>query len=914
MSDEEIKFNFDQTKKVFNKAVKWFSKDKVKIILPLAILAALVVIGIWIRTQNLSLLHDATTGKYIPLALDPFYWLREAQTILQPGGLPAIDPYRKIVASVFSAELLPRVIVGLYTFLHWFNSSITLQFADVIYPVIAFALGVVAFYFLVYKLTKSKVTAVISSAFLTIIPTYLYRTMAGFSDHDALGTFAFLITILVYTFALSWLNKENKNPLRKNLILAGIFGVVVGFLSDFTLASWGGIFEFIPMIIPLSFTIFWILKMKDFDSGKKELPKFLVFYISFFVLSLFSGLIYGFPMASMLDRFLLTPSSLLAGLSIAFVIIDFIVVKYVSKIPIKNIKKNHILLSLGLGIFLGILVLAVHKGVGSFFSDIVTTLLHPFGTSRVGLTVAENAQPYISDWLSQTGPIFFWLFFAGLATFGINISRGIKNKKRKGGFIALWTMFIAGLLLTRLSATSILNGTNFISKALYFGSILAFLIYCIYLYRKDDIRISPEFLVLFSLMVFMLIAARGAARLIFTVTPFACLFVGYLIFNLASYAKKAKDDLLKMVLVLALIGVLIASIFSFNNLASASITQAKYTGPSADYQWQYAMQWVRNNTPINATFAHWWDYGYWVEYLGNRSTIADGGHFEGSFRDHLIGRYLLTEPNPNMSLSFMKSNNVSYLLIDPSDLGKYPAYSIIGSDNSSTDRYSSAPIMPVDSAQTQVQGNSTVRAYQNVVATDADILYNSSQGQVFIPQGQAYVVGVIINETKVRGTVTFSQPEEVIYYNNQRIDLPMRYLYYNGQLLDFRNGYASAAYILPALSQTSTSYQIDYFGSMIYLSPKVFSSLFAQLYLMDDPFNKYPTITLAHAQDDQVLQSLKAQGFTGNFVYYGGNFDGPIKIWNVKYPSYILSKEEFTRYSGTYAEFDNLTITKGISK
>ncbi len=910
MSDEEIKFNFDQTKKAFRQAIAWFGKDKVRTILPLAILAALVIIGVLIRIQNLSLLHDATTGKYIPLALDPFYWLRMAQTIVQHGSLPAIDPYRIIQGGVgFSPELLPKAIAGLYGFLHFFNQNVTVGFADVIYPVIAFAIGLILFYFLVYTLTKSKVTSLISSAFLAIIPTYLYRTMAGFSDHDALGTFAFLLTILVYTFALNWLNKENKN-FRKGLILAGALGAAVGFLSDFTLASWGGIFEFIPMIIPLSFVIFWVLKMKDFDSGKKDLPKFLAFYISFFILSLFSGLIYGFPFSSMLDRFLLTPSSLLAGLSIVFVIIDFVIVKYAEKIPLKNIKKNHVLWSLGLGIILGIILLMAQKGIGSFFSDITNTLLHPFGTERVGLTVAENAQPYISDWLSQTGPIFFWLFFAGLITFGINISQGIKNRKRKGGFVALWIIFIGGLLLTRLSATSILNGTNFLSKFLYFGSMIAFLIYCIYLYKKNDIKISPGHLVLFSLMVFMLIAARGAARLIFTVTPFACLFVGYLIFNLASYARKVKDDLLKMFLVIALIGVLIASIFSFNNLAMASITQAKYTGPSDDYQWQYAMQWTRNNTPLNATFAHWWDYGYWVEYLGNRSTIADGGHFEGSFRDYMIGRYILTEPNPNLSLSFMETNNVSYLLIDPSDLGKYPAYSSIGSDASGTDRYSSAPVMASNQNQMQVQGNSTVRVYQNVVLNDADIVYNTSQGQMFIPRGQAYVIGVIINTTKNGASTSFAQPKMILYYNNQQISIPLRYVYFDNQLIDFGGGYPGAAYMLATFSQSGTTANIDKLGSIIYLSPKVFNSLFAQLYLMNDPFNKYPTMKLAHAQYGQLLQSVRAQGFAGNFLEYGGRFYGPIKIWNVKYPNYIVPFKGFLDKSGTYGEFDNATVTK----
>ncbi len=916
MSDE-IKLNLDSTKKLIKKATNWFNEDRNVKILFLVLLATLIVVGVLIRIQNISLLVDHTTGNYIPLALDPFYWLREATTILQNGHLPAIDPLKHIQGGAgFSSEILPYVIVLLYKFLHFFNSSITLGFADIIYPVIAFALGIIVFYFLTHVLTKSKIAAIIASAFLVIIPTYLYRTMAGFSDHDALGTLMFLSTILVFAYSLNWLDKkkEKGKSLKNNpLFIAGLLGLAVGFMSALTLASWGGIFEFIPMIIPLSFMIMWILKIRDLDEGKKELPKLLTFYISFFVFSLFSGLIFGFSFGALVDRFITTPSSLLSSLTLAFVIIDFLIVKYADKLPIKKIKKTHVLWALGIGVFLGLMVLILHRGgVGVFFGDIVNTLLHPFGTGRVGLTVAENAQPYISNWISQTGTIFFWLFFAGLIPIGISMSKGIKTRKRRITFSILWIFLISGLLLSRISATSVLNGTNFLSKLFYFGSIIIFLIYAVNVYIKEEIKISPNLLILFSMTIFMLIAARGAARLIFTVTLFACLAVGYLIYSLGSYYKqlKHKDDLLKMILILLLLGSIIASAFSFNSLMTQSINQAKYTGPSATTQWQSAMQWVRNNTPTGAVFAHWWDYGYWVEYLGERGTIADGGHFEGPFRDHLIGRYILTEPNPNASLSFMKTNNISYLLIDPSDLGKYPAYSIIGSGNSSSDRYSSAPVMPISSAQTKTIGNTTMRAYQNVVPTDQDIVYNFSSGQqLFIPQGQGYTIGVILNTTKENTTFAFGQPEMVLYYNNQQLRVPLRYIYFNGQLIDFGTGFPGAAYLLPTLVQGSTGIQVNNMGSIIYLSPKVFNSLFAQLYLMNDPLNRYPTVTLAHAQYDPVLTSLRSQGFTGDFVYYNG-FDGPIKIWNVKYPSYIATMSGFLDTTGTYAEFDNSTFTK----
>ena len=39
--------------------------------------------------------------------------------------------------------------------------------------------------------------------------------------------------------------------------------------------------------------------------------------------------------------------------------------------------------------------------------------------------------------------------------------------------------------------------------------------------------------------------------------------------------------------------------------------------------WLDAMSWLQNNTPENAIIASWWDYGYWITTLSDRTTIID---------------------------------------------------------------------------------------------------------------------------------------------------------------------------------------------------------------------------------------------------------------------------------------------------
>jgi len=920
---DTISINAAEIKKGFGAAIDFFKNKKVRNILIIVLLLSVIILGIWIRTQNLGLLVDQTTGEYIPTALDPFYFLRLTETILEQGGYPEFDAMRYLPNSQvgFSKSLLPWAGILVYKAANIFGDY-SIQYTSIIFPIVFFVFGVILFFFLVYLLTNSKITALISSIFLTILPTYLYRSMAGFFDHEVIGMFAFFLILIGYTFALKFLNKEEEEKKdKKYLYKVILFGALVGALAVFTIASWKGISNFLFMVIPLSFVLFWLIKTKDLEKNKAKINSLFIFYIVFFASTILFGLGYGFDLSGILNATVLSSTSILNGIVLLFIISDFFMIKFGKKIPIKGIKDYRLVFSVGIMILLGLLFsVIIYGNLFSVVKDIVGRLLHPFGTGRVGLTVAENRAPYLKDWINETGKILFWLFVGGLIVIGANISKAVKKQWRKIGFIFFWVLLILGILFSKFSPTSMFDGINFISKLFYFGSIIVFGIYCVRLYSKEKLNIKPEWLLVFSWMVFMLIAARGAIRLFFVTTPFVCLSVGIFISGLASYYKKSKDDLGKMLLGILLVGVIIASLFSFTNLATASISQAKVTGPSAHIQWQQAMEWVRENTPENAIFLHWWDYGYWVQYLGKRPTLADGGHFEGAFRDHLIGRYLLTTPYPETALSFMKTNNVSYLLIDPTDLGKYSAYSKIGSDEN-WDRFSAISVMSYDPQQTQETQDKTKRIFVGGVGVDDDIIYELDGRQVFLPgpifdevgdiKWKSFVGGVILETSEAGGTISLSQPIGIFIYNNQRYDIPIRYIYYQDKIADFGNGLDAIIRVIPSIVGAGQQISVENLGAVIYLSPKVSKSLFAQLYLMNDPFNNYQTIRLAHSQDDPVIASLKAQGLNfGEFVFFRG-FRGPIKIWETTdIPDDILIMEEFSRREGDWAEFDNLGFVR----
>ena len=120
-------------------------------------------------------------------------------------------------------------------------------------------------------------------------------------------------------------------------------------------------------------------------------------------------------------------------------------------------------------------------------------------------------------------------------------------------------------------------------------------------------------------------------------------------------------------------------------------------------------------------------------------------------------------------------------------------------------------------------------------------------------------------------------------------------------MLDFgsdNNSVDSVIKIVPSLSRSQQGTSINQKGSAMYLSRKVSKSLVAQLFILDDPFNKYESLELVHKEPDQVVEMLKMQNAIPqeeDFVKYGG-IRGPIKIWAAEdIPEDIIAHKEFTQ-------------------
>lgn len=860
----------------------------------------LLIVLFWsasIRTSNLPLLKDSTSGEYIPIALDPFYFLRVAETIAEnDGSLPEHDPlrYNPVRGTGWHPEIMPHVVVSMYRISSIFDSDSDLRYIDVVSPVIFYGIGLILFFFMVYVLSRKKSIALLASIFLAFNPAYIYRTMAGFSDHESIGMVAFFLAILIYSIALIYLEKR-KTKLWTSVVL----GVVAALATLLSYASWSGVTFFLFIIIPLSFFLVWIFRAKHPDEMRDFSIKGVVFYLGWIIFSILLAPLFN-RTASNIWSLLLSDTNIVSLAVLVFIIVDFAVIS--SKTPWAK-KKFRLIYSFVGTVILGFIGLfLIGKNPFSLVVSMVGRLIKPFGSGRFGTTVAENAQPFLQNWISNIGPQIFWLFLFGSFLFGIYLARKIKNRKRAIIFGVLYVFMIFGVVFSKYSAASVLNGSNFISQALYVVSLLAFWIYFFYLYFHESFEWSARDSVVFALVFYAIIAGRAAARVFFAITPFFCFIAAYLVVELFFEWQKSREEILKTVSIVLFILALVVSFIALFSAYGPVVGTAASTGPSANAHWQGAMSWVRNSTPEDSVFSHWWDYGYWVQSLGERATVADGGHFQGAEDgNHKIGRYVLTTPNPDTAYAYFKSMDITHLLIDQTDLGKYPAYSKIGSDNG-WDRFSSIPAATYDPSKIVETADSKTFVYGVQGVVDKDIMYDSDgdgKTDIFLPgpsfdengnaDAKSFVIGVLYSTKD--GAI--EQPRAVYYLNGQQFQIPLRYAYINGEILDYKSGVEAVAYIFPGIIQGPSSASIDPMGAVAYLSPMTQESLFARVYLMDNAFGDYDDLKLVHEEHDPVVNSIRSQNLNiGGFVYYQG-FRGPIKIWETGYPDDTPVIEEF---------------------
>ncbi len=895
-----------------------FLKDHKRLIIWL-LLAFIIYTSLSFRFANLGSLKDATTGKYIAADLDAFLWYRYGEYILEHGTHPTFDPMRFVPVGEYWEPLLhplvgfPYFLAYLYKFIHFFNSTVTYDYIYVIYPSIV--LGITLFvFFLLVKTVFSAPAALLATAALGYHPAYLFRTMTGVADHDAVGMLMLTLSLYLYIIAL----KQEKK-------WSGLFvGFLTGLSTILMVIVWPGGGNFLYLILGGTTIIQIFLNVFH----ENEYYAYTAWFVTFA-----SGLDYLglFDISQLIGSTTTELASAAFGMATVYYFLFEKNLFGQADLLRKNMPSG--ITSILCIVILGFIVISVVHGpffLSNKAGKLYTDLISPWGKDRWQLTVAEQHQPYLVDWYGQMGKYYVIFFLLASIFLFYETIKPLANllKKLQTHYLSIPTIvlfyvaFIFSLTYSRYSQSSLLNGTNTLSVWLYLGSLVMFIggflgLYLYLFYQSKEnkgtfyetvAQINKIYVLIFVWFFFMVIGARGAIRLLFTFAPITTLLFGYFttrLFELA-YALHNQTYRIPALVILAL---LVLSPMSLGGSIGKGLlfqyyegskAQASYTGSPYNQQWQFGMDWVRRNTPLDAVFAHWWDYGYWIQTGGGRATVTDGGN-EHSYWNYQMGRHVLTAANQTEALDVLAAHNASHFLMVSDEIGKYTAFSSIGSDEN-YDRYSWINEFTINPQQTRETRNSTIFLYQGQYPLDHDFMYN---GQLY-PKAAAGIGGFFVpfaevsvkqGNTTVKQTAVLQPAAAIFNSNGQRTDIPLECIYINGQYIKFpQQGLKGCLRIMPSINGK----QQNPIGAGLYVSEVGIHALWTNLYLFDKKNPDFPTDSFESVYDDSNNMPL---------LMYNGRLIGPMRIWKINYPKdFFLDENKRKQYIGF--EHENPAATR----
>lgn len=843
-----------------------FIKEK-KLWIQYIILIIIIWIGANIRAKPLNRLIDQTTGKYISLELDSTIFLRYAKYIVENGSLFNIDPMRSAPLGgdlSYLGTFVSYFVAYLYKVLNLFIPSITVEYVDLIYPIIATAILSVFLFLLVRRFFDWKV-GLLSVFLINILPSFLFRSLGGSSDHDILGMM--FMVMALYFYVVAWQSEKTSHSV--------IFGIITGLITTLGYLT-AGLITFVFLIIGF----FLIIELFLEKFNKRD----------YFVLISWLGTIILFLTVILQKISIMTFLNSLTTFPAFFVLIASTFYLFIYQKNVLNIKSKiklpggilSILFMFVLLFILGVVFLGGINFISSKYYLINMHLFESFKVTRWVTTVAENHKPFVTDWFGQMGKLYVYSFIIGSIFL---FYQAIKKIKRAKLISIIYALFIFSYVFSRYSGSSTLNGETAISNFMLVGSAIIFGLIIAYLFLRSFYKdketfqkireIDKKYIFIIVWFLLMILAATSAIRLLFEFTPITAVVISFFVFYLVNLLWKQKNQYFKY------IGILVIFFLLLNPLTFATGLIPEYYGRSmaqaegsvAGYNplWQKAGKWARENTPEGSIFAHWWDYGYWVQSGFERPTITDGGNFIGWW-NFLMGRYVLTGNSSEDSLKFLYAHNASYVLMVSEEIGKYPAYSLIGSDEN-LDRYSSIPIFNLDTANTQETREETLLLFRGGAGLDENLIFNEK----LYPAGSAGIGAIIVPMIQENDRISFKQPYAAIIYQGQQTDVPIKCIYTDkGKQTFGGNGLDACVKIVPTIQNN----QMNPIGIAIYLSEKVKDSFFARAYIGNE---KIAGFELVYDNEGQLPLAV-----------YNGRMFGPIRIWKVNYPKGLeLTKEEY---------------------
>ncbi len=549
---------------------------------------------------------------------DPFFNYRATQYLLD-NGLDAYVHWHDTMSwypagrDVFDTAQVPLHVTDAVLY-KIFGGGMSLYDFTIIFPVVFGSMTVIVIFALVRVLGGTS-AGLFASLFFALSPPIIVRGTIGWFKSEPLGLFYGLLGVYLF---LSGLKSKNKKVAAAKMVGGGFF-LATGF------ASWGGI-EFFLLPLGLFFVALPFIR-KDHNFLLWAVPLFVA------VTMVISGGLFARPGPTFVFG--------MRGFAMIGPTILLVIIIFIQKYSKEQHRMRNSLLALAALVIIGGMVLSS----GAFHSTSFRYLnaMDPFLTSEDPLvdSVAEHATPTLAQNFSYFSVL---MLFAGL---GIWLVFRKKNGDENTSKFSLRNeMIVFALIIGIVGAYS---GSTFsrlelltATSVIILSSIgLAILVTDILKKENKQVKVIES-------------SNKGTTRTRKETTPI-----------------KKTSDLLGRIPKIAFVAVIVAlflvpTLYPVNgNWISITKSPPTILNGGSNFaistsDWPDALNWLKTNTPKDSVVASWWDYGYWIQTLGERTTIADNATVDTNVIAN-IARMLLDSPDE--AWKALKKMGANYVLV-----------------------------------------------------------------------------------------------------------------------------------------------------------------------------------------------------------------------------------------------------------
>jgi dolichyl-diphosphooligosaccharide--protein glycosyltransferase len=447
----------------------------------------------------------------------------------------------------------------------------------VLFPVIMATLTVLVIYF-VGKDIGGKEVGLFAALFLALSSSYISRTSLGFFDDETVGIFGILLLIFFFLRSI-----DPQRSARNSFAYAVAGGLSLGYLFS----SWGASRYALGIVVIF---VFILLILRRYS------PRLFISYGTTFGISLLIA-----AAVPKLGLKFLTEPTVLAVAGIFLLLFTYEISRRI------KVNKNKLIFVVGFLALIVVLFFALSRFglIGSIEEKFISTI---FPSERLGEGTVQQLVQSVQEHRPATWGSFYYDLGIGVFFVPIGLYFAVQNPTNRNIFLLIFgltAIYFAGsmarLSLLLAPAVSILWALALVQLIRPFATILRENPNISKRKMRFRPRVGKEFSAGFIILMFLLL----------TIT-----------FVLPSAGSTFSRE--------------VDRAYSPTTIAASSLPLKAQVS-----DWLDSLNWMRVNLEQTDVVCSWWDYGYWITAIANKTTLADNGTVN-STQIALIGKMFMS--------------------------------------------------------------------------------------------------------------------------------------------------------------------------------------------------------------------------------------------------------------------------------